>query len=119
MTMLDVEYSTEELEAMKRRAKINYFAETFFTRLYGQEVARVIVANVLAKYRHIRIDNDKYFTFYDAWNSLPFETVADILFRAINKLPCSEKESNSIFDTLQAERNKIGQLSEEVLELCN
>lgn len=43
-------YTPEQLEMFKNRQLSKDKAEAYFTRLYNQHIARVIIANVMAEY---------------------------------------------------------------------
>ncbi|HFD5847697.1 TPA: hypothetical protein ACF434_001293 [Streptococcus pyogenes] len=83
-------YTPEQLEMFKNRQLSKNKAEAYFTRLYNQHIAWVIIANVMTEYV---IKFRKSATSFDA---LDYQRTTEIVFRAVNGLPCSEKDSGEL-----------------------
>ncbi|OCL44661.1 hypothetical protein AX273_10755, partial [Streptococcus agalactiae] len=69
-------------------------AEAYFTRLYSQHIARVIIANVMAEYT--TTFRKSATSFEEAWEALDYQRTTEIVFRAVNGLPCSEKDTGEL-----------------------
>lgn len=87
-------YTDEELRKIKLRAESTDRADEFFKDLYGQRVAWVIVANIMEQ--GSRTGAGLFHTFEEAWAILPFEQITDIIFRAVNHLPCAGKDTGQM-----------------------
>ncbi|HEN9328721.1 TPA: hypothetical protein U9H31_001069 [Streptococcus agalactiae] len=72
-------YTPEQREMLKKRQLSKDKAEAYFARLYNHHIARVIIANVMAEYTT---------TFR--------KSATEIVFRAVNGLPCSEKDTGEL-----------------------
>lgn len=84
-------YTPEKWEQIERRQESKDKAEAFFTNLFGQRAAWVILANVMEQGR--RTTKNGYLTFDETWRALGYATAVDIIFRAINGLPCATKDT--------------------------
>lgn len=84
----------EQKQKYRKRHLSKSKAEEFFTRLFGEKVSWVIVANVMADYT--TTFRKSAATFEEAWDALGYETTMDILFRAVNKLPCKDKDQGEL-----------------------
>ncbi|WP_192802063.1 hypothetical protein, partial [Streptococcus agalactiae] len=84
-------YTPEQLEMFKNRQLSKDKAEAYFTRLYNQHIARVIIANVMAEYT--TTFRKSATSFEEAWEALDYQRTTEIVFRAVNGLPCSEKDT--------------------------
>ncbi|HEO0092274.1 TPA: hypothetical protein U9C87_001606 [Streptococcus agalactiae] len=87
-------YTPEQLEMFKNRQLSKDKAEAYFTRLYNQHIARVIIANVMAEYT--TTFRKSATSFEEAWEALDYQRTTDIVFRAVNGLPCSEKDTGEL-----------------------
>lgn len=87
-------YTPEQLEMFKNRQLSNDKAEAYFTRLYNQHIARVIIANVMAEYT--TTFRKSATSFEEAWEALDYQRTTEIVFRAVNGLPCSEKDTGEL-----------------------
>lgn len=87
-------YTAEELEKMRLRDESKKRADKFFKDLYGQSVSWVIVANIMEQ--GIQAGAGRFHTFEEAWDILPFEQITEIIFRAVNGLPCAEKDTGQM-----------------------
>lgn len=87
-------YTPEQLEMFKNRQLSKDKAESYFTRLYNQHIARVIIANVMAEYT--TTFRKSATTFEEAWGALGYKQTTEIVFRAVNGLPCSEKDTGEL-----------------------
>lgn len=87
-------YTPEQLEMFKNRQLSKDKAEAYFTRLYNQHIARVIIANVMAEYT--TTFRKSATSFEEAWEALDYQRTTEIVFRAVNGLPCSEKDTGGI-----------------------
>lgn len=76
------------IEDVKTKQKI------FFISLYGQRITWIILANVLAEYTNRFRKSAK--TFDEAWDKLGYKTVSEIVFRAVNDLPCKAKDTGEL-----------------------
>ncbi|WP_449456265.1 hypothetical protein [Streptococcus suis] len=84
-------YTQEQIEKMEQRQRSKDEAETFLTQLFGQRAAWVMIANIMEQGR--RASKNRFLTFEEAWQTLDYKTVTDIIFRVINGLPCAEKDT--------------------------
>lgn len=87
-------YTPEQLEMFKNRQLSKDKAEAYFTRLYNQHIARVIIANVMAEYT--TTFRKSVTSFEEAWEALDYQRTTEIVFRAVNGLPCSEKDTGEL-----------------------
>lgn len=87
-------YTPEQLEMFKNRQLSKDKAEAYFTRLYNQHIARVIIANVMAEYT--TTFRKSATSFEEAWEALDYQRTTEIGFRAVNGLPCSEKDTGEL-----------------------
>ncbi|HGA3231571.1 TPA: hypothetical protein ACGWBS_001465 [Streptococcus agalactiae] len=87
-------YTPEQLEMFKNRQLSKDKAEAYFTRLYNQHIARVIIANVMAEYT--TTFRKSATSFEEAWEALDYQRTTEIVFRAVNGLPCSEKDTGEL-----------------------
>ncbi|OCM66719.1 hypothetical protein, partial [Streptococcus agalactiae] len=87
-------YTPEQLEMFKNRQLSKDKAEAYFTRLYSQHIARVIIANVMAEYT--TTFRKSATSFEEAWEALDYQRTTEIVFRAVNGLPCSEKDTGEL-----------------------
>ncbi|HEN5840208.1 TPA: hypothetical protein U6600_000587 [Streptococcus agalactiae] len=87
-------YTPEQLEMFKNRQLSKDKAEAYFTRLYSQHIARVIIANVIAEYT--TTFRKSATSFEEAWEALDYQRTTEIVFRAVNGLPCSEKDTGEL-----------------------
>lgn len=87
-------YTPEQLEMFKNRQLSKDKAEAYFTRLYNQHIARVIIANVMAEYT--TTFRKSATSFEEAWEALDYQRTTEIVFRAVNGLPCSEKNTGEL-----------------------
>lgn len=87
-------YTPEQLEMFKNRQLSKDKAEAYFTRLYNQHIARVIIANVMAEYT--TTFRKSATSFEEAWEALDYQRTTEIIFRAVNGLPCSEKDTGEL-----------------------
>lgn len=87
-------YTPEQLEMFKNRQLSKDKAEAYFTRLYSQHIARVIIANVMAEYT--TTFRKSATSFEEAWETLDYQRTTEIVFRAVNGLPCSEKDTGEL-----------------------
>lgn len=87
-------HTPEELEKIQLRAESTDRADKFFKDLYGQSVSWVIVANIMEQ--GSRAGAGRFHTFEEAWDILPFEQITEIIFRAVNGLPCAEKDTGQM-----------------------
>lgn len=87
-------YTAEELEKIKLRDESKNRADKFFKDLYGQSISWVIVANIMEQ--GSRTGAGRFHTFEEAWDILPFEQITEIIFRAVNGLPCAEKDTGQM-----------------------
>ncbi|HGD5592165.1 TPA: hypothetical protein ACIZTM_001588 [Streptococcus agalactiae] len=87
-------YTPEQLEMFKNRQLSKDKAEAYFTRLYNQHIARVIIANIMAEYT--TTFRKSATSFEEAWEALDYQRTTEIVFRAVNGLPCSEKDTGEL-----------------------
>lgn len=87
-------YTPEQLEMFKNRQLSKDKAEAYFTRLYNQHIARVIIANVMAEYT--TTFRKSATSFEEAWEALDYQRTTEIVFRSVNGLPCSEKDTGEL-----------------------
>lgn len=97
-------YTAEESEKIKLRIESKDKAEAFFKDLYGQYPSGVIVANIMEQ--GSREGAGKFHTFEEAWDILPFEQITEIIFRAVNGLPCASKDTGQMAE-LKAKRKGV------------
>ncbi|MTB63844.1 hypothetical protein GGG87_02300 [Streptococcus sp. zg-86] len=99
-TIDKTKYTEQEIENMRQRHEDSRNAKIFFSELFGEYKADVITSNVQIQY-HNR--NKKWAnTFEEAWRDLGYRAVADIIFRAINCLPCADKDTGEKEEFLKA-----------------
>lgn len=87
-------YTPEQREMFKNRQLRKDKTESFFTRLYNQHIAWVIIANVMTEY--VNKFRKSATSFEEAWETLDYQQTAEIVFRAVNGLPCSEKDTGEL-----------------------
>ncbi|EIQ82922.1 hypothetical protein ACVR0W_09980 [Streptococcus canis] len=87
-------YTPEQREMFKKRQLSKDKAEAYFARLYNQHIAWVIIANVMAEY--INKFRKSATSFEEAWEALDYQQTTEIVFRAVNGLPCSEKDTGEL-----------------------
>lgn len=83
-------YTEEQKEMFKQRQQSKDIADKFFKELFNQGISWVIVANVMAEF--MAVHKKSATSFEEAWNALDYQIVMDIVFRAINGLPCKNKD---------------------------
>ncbi len=83
-------YTDEQKAVFKKRDETKKRAEEFFKAMYDQSTAWVIVANVMITYHNIYTGFAE--TFEQAWNTLGYEIITDIVYRAVNNLPARSKK---------------------------
>ncbi|MEE3742300.1 hypothetical protein [Streptococcus dysgalactiae] len=87
-------YTPEQREMFKNRQLSKDKAEAYFTRLYNQHIAWVIIANVMTEY--VNKFRKSATSFEEAWEALDYQQTTEIVFRAVNGLPCSEKDTGEL-----------------------
>ncbi|HEO7923539.1 hypothetical protein HK118_08670 [Streptococcus agalactiae] len=87
-------YTPEQLEMFKNRQLSKDKAEADFARLYNHHIARVIVANVMTEY--IKKIRKSAHSFEEAWEVIGYQRTKEIVFRAVNGLPCSGKDTGEL-----------------------
>ncbi|RJG51793.1 hypothetical protein, partial [Streptococcus pyogenes] len=75
-------YTPEQLEMFKNRQLSKDKAEVYFTRLYNQHIAWVIIANVMTEY--VNKFRKSATSFEKAWDALGYQQTTEIVFRAVN-----------------------------------
>lgn len=80
-------YTEEERAMLKAHHQSQDKADKFFKELFNQKISWRIVANIKTEHLYI---NPKGGTFEEAWKSLDYKTIMDIVFRAIHDLPRKE-----------------------------
>ena len=83
-------YTEEQKEMFKQRQQSKDIADKFFKELFNQNISWVIVANVMAEF--VAVHGKSATSFEEAWKALDYQMVMDIVFRAINGLPCKSKD---------------------------
>lgn len=83
-------YIEGQKEMFKQRQQSKDIADNFFKELFNQDISWVIVANVMAEF--MAVHEKSATSFEEAWNALDYQIVMDIVFRAINGLPCKSKD---------------------------
>lgn len=93
-------YTEKETENMRQQYEDSQQAKDFFVELFGKYKADVMVSNIQIQYhnRHKKWAE----TFEEAWQGLGYRTVSDIIFRAINGLPCASKDTGEKEKLLKA-----------------
>ncbi|HFD5235886.1 TPA: hypothetical protein ACF4WM_000589 [Streptococcus pyogenes] len=87
-------YTPEQLEMFKNRQLSKDKTEVYFTRLYNQHIAWVIIANVMTEY--VIKFRKSATSFEEAWDALDYQRTTEIVFRAVNGLPGPEKDSGEL-----------------------
>ncbi|KPJ23048.1 hypothetical protein JavanS419_0013 [Streptococcus satellite phage Javan419] len=87
-------YTPEQREMFQKRQLSKEKAEAYFTRLYSQHIAWVIIANVMTEY--ITTFRKSATAFEEAWNALGYQKTTEIVFRAVNGLPCLQKDTGEL-----------------------
>ena len=84
------DYTEEQLAIFRKRQESKAKAKAFFTAQYDEYTADVIVTNVMIGY--MNLGKGSADTFEQAWNTLGYEIINDIVYRAINGLPARSKK---------------------------
>lgn len=93
------DFTPEQQERIQKCRRSKDKAEDFFISLYGQKIAWIILANVLAEYTNRFRKSAK--TFDEAWDKLGYKTVSEIVFRSVNGLPCKAKDTGELSDFIK------------------
>ena len=83
-------YTEEKKEMFQQRQQSKDIADKFFNELFNQGISWVIVAGVMTEF--LIVHGTSATSFEEAWNALDYQIVMDIVFRAINGLPCKNKD---------------------------
>ncbi len=97
------QYTEEEWSAIQHRNEVKQKAHDFFTDLYSWGVAEIVLSSVMDQYSQKNPDRRRFYTFEEAWAGLSFEETSEIIFRAVNGLPCAEKDTGQMAE-LKAKR---------------
>lgn len=84
------DYTEEQLATFRKQQESKAKAKAFFTAQYDEYTADVIVANVMVGY--MNLGKGSADTFEQAWNTLGYEIITDIVYRAVNGLPARSKK---------------------------
>lgn len=87
-------YTEKEKAMFKARQQSKDKADKFFKELFNQNISWVIVANVMTEFGNKCKKSPT--SFEEAWGSLDYQTVIDIVFRAVNELPCQSKDEGEM-----------------------
>ena len=94
----------EQKKVFESRSQSKKEAEMFFLPLYGSRITSVIIANVMNGYSN-RFHKSAQ-SFEEAWTELGYQTVAEIIFRAVNCLPCKEKDKGELSEFIKKATEK-------------
>lgn len=105
-------FTPEQQERIQKYRRSKDKAEDFFISLYGQRIAWIILANVLAEYTNRFHKSAR--TFDEAWDRLGYKTVSEIVFRAVNDLPCKTKDKGELSDFIKKTLQKTTSMQKEI-----
>lgn len=98
-------YTREQKEMFQKRKQSKETADIFFKELFNQSISWKIVANVMADF--INTHGKSATSFEEAWNDLDYQNAIDIVFRAINGLPCKSKDKGEKETFLNRNRKRL------------
>lgn len=92
-----------EIVARRRKyAESRERAREYFDAIYGERATSALLANIIAAYTKKFRKSPS--SFEEAWSKLGYQETTEIIFRAVNHLSCSAKDTGEMEKFLNQKR---------------